>query len=439
MSRRKFLADLAKPPKATAPMTVREGVHGEKVSVLGYGMMRLPTVDGAHANAWAAGASQKAIDQEMVNKQVDYALEHGVNYFDTSPVYCRGESETVTGIALSRHPRSSYFIATKMSNMNSAFRSFEKSRDMFEGSLKALRTDYIDFYLLHTVGGGSDPMKEFASRFLDNGILDWLVEQRKAGRIRNLGFSFHGSPIVWKWMMDHHDQYHWDFAQVQLNYVDWRHAAAVNSRNLNGEFTYGELASRGIPAIIMEPLLGGRLSKFNYTLAEKLIPLDPEASLASWALRFAGFRPKVLTVLSGMTYMEHLEENVAVCSPLKPLTDHELDVLEQAAQAYIADKTIPCNSCDYCMPCPYGLDIPGVLNVWNAAVAEKRLPDNPDDPDFAAKRRRFLAEYSRAIPPMREAERCICCARCVPHCPQRIDIPAEMRRIGDFVERLRFS
>ncbi len=292
---------------------------------------------------------------------------------------------------------------------------------------------------MHNVGGGTDPMAEFSSRFLNNGLLDWLVEQRKAGRIRNLGFSFHGSPVIWKWLMDHHDKYHWDFAQVQLNYVDWRHAAAVSPINLNGEFTYAELSSRGIPMVVMEPLLGGRLAKFNYTLAEKLVPLDPEASLASWAIRFAGFRPKVMCVLSGMTYMPHLEENIAVCSPLKSLTDHELDVLEQAAQAYLADKTIPCNSCDYCMPCPYGLDIPGVINVWNAAVAEKRLPDNPDDPDYAANRRRFLAEYARAIPPLREAERCICCSRCVPHCPQRIDIPAEMRRIGDFVERLRFS
>ncbi len=126
-------------------MTTREGVHGEKVSVLGYGMMRLPTVDGAHANVWDKGASQNAIDQNMVNRQIDYALEHGLNYFDTSPVYCRGESETVTGIALSRHPRSSYFIATKMSNISPSLHSFEKSREMFEGSLKALRTDYIDF------------------------------------------------------------------------------------------------------------------------------------------------------------------------------------------------------------------------------------------------------------------------------------------------------
>ena len=418
-------------------MTVRNGVHGEKVSVLGFGMMRFPTVDGAHANGWAPGASNAKIDQEQVNAQVDYSLAHGLNYFDTSPVYCRGESENVTGIALSRHPRASYFIATKLSNFNPSLRSAEKSRDMFEKSLKALRTDYIDFYLLHSVGGGKDPMAEFSSRFLDNGMLDWLVEQRRIGRIRNLGFSFHGSPIIWKWLMDNHPKYHWDFGQIQLNYVDWRHAAQVNPRNLNGEFAYGELSSRGIPAVIMEPLLGGRLAKFNYSLAEKLVPLNPEASLASWALRFAASPPGVLTVLSGMTYMEHIEENIAVCSPLKPLVKKELDVLEQAAQSYLSDKTIPCNACDYCMPCPYGIDIPGALTVWNAAVAERRLPDDPDDPDFPDKRQRFLAEYSRALPRLREAERCIGCGRCISHCPQRIEIPDEMCRVGDLVERLR--
>ncbi len=414
-------------------MTTRTGRHGETVSLLGYGAMRLPTTDGGSAAGRVGkatpGASSAPIDQDAVNAHIDYALAHGVNYFDTSPAYCMGRSERVLGIALKRHPRDRYFIATKLSNFAERQFSFEASKRLFEDSLKNLGTDYIDFYLLHSVGNGG--FATFSRRYVDNGIIPWLMEQKAKGRIRNIGWSFHGDKAAVDWLLARHDagEYVWDFAQIQMNYVDWRHAKAVNERNLDAEYLYGELDRRGIPVGVMEPLLGGRLAKFNYAVSSKLKGMDPDASLASWAFRFCGTYPRVLTVLSGMTYMKHLEDNVATYSPLKPLTQKELDALEVAARLMLQNKTIPCNLCQYCMPCPYGIDIPGVFETWNTACTDDRLPDNPSSPKYASDRRRFLADYDRAIPDLRQAEHCIGCSRCVSHCPQRIDIPGKMADI----------
>ena len=430
-TRREFFAELARPKSATGAMTVRTGRHGEKVSILGYGAMRLPTVDGGHATGRAGkpgdGFSTADIDQNAVNGHIDYALAHGVNYFDTSPVYCMGRSERVLGIAVSRHPRESYFLATKLSNFNSSYWKFEKAKEMFEASLANLRTDYIDFYLLHSIGNGG--FETFSKRYLENGVLDWLVEQRAAGRIRNLGFSFHGDAKAFEWCIENHAKYKWDFCQIQMNYVDWRHAKAVNDRNLDAKYLYETLAAKDIPVVVMEPLLGGRLARFNYAVASKLKSMDASASLASWAFRFCGTFPKVLTILSGMTYMEHLQENVATFSPLKPLAKKELDTLEVAAQLMLGNKTIPCNLCQYCMPCPYGIDIPGVFDCWNLACTSDCLPDDPTAASYVENRRGFLKRYDAAIPHLRQAEHCIGCGRCVPHCPQRIDIPKRMADI----------
>ena len=419
--------------RATGAMTTRTGRHGEKVSLLGYGAMRLPTTDGGNATGRLgkapAGYSPAPIDQSAVNAHIDYLLEHGVNYFDTSPAYCMGRSEGVLGKALKRHPRDRYFIATKLSNFAERQYSFEASRQLFEDSLKNLETDYVDFYLLHAVGNGG--FSTFKRRYVDNGIIPWLMEQKAKGRIRNIGWSFHGDKAAVDWLLAKHDsgEYVWDFAQIQMNYVDWHHAKEVNDRNLDAEYLYGELDRRGIPIVVMEPLLGGRLAKFNYAVSSKLKGMDPDASLASWAFRFCGTYPRVLTVLSGMTYMKNIEENVATYSPLKPLSQKELDSLEVAARLMLQNKTVPCNLCQYCMPCPYGIDIPGVFDCWNTACTEDRLPDNPTSPSYAANRRRFLADYDREIPDLRQAEHCIGCGRCVPHCPQRIDIPEKMADI----------
>lgn len=409
---------------------------GEKVSILGYGMMRLPVVGGGterdHPDA--------DIDQEMVNRQIDYALEHGLNYIDTSPAYCKGRSERATGIALHRHDRSEYFIATKLSNFSPATWSREASIEMFENSLRELQVDYVDYLLLHGIGIGIDGMAEFYHRYIDNGVLDWLVEQREKGCIRNLGFSYHGDINVFDLALRWHDEgrYHWDFAQIEMNYLDWNYADEINARNTDAVYLYGELRKRNIPATIMEPLLGGRLANVPDNIVAKMKQREPENSVASWAFRFAGTPEGVLTVLSGMTYMENLRENLCTFSPLHPISEEENAFLMEIADDIYNLKTIPCNECNYCMPCPYGINIPAVFSHYNKCIKEGNMPNKGNQhPDYQRARRAFLIGYDRDVPRLRQSNHCIGCGQCVTHCPQRIEIPAEMRRIDKFVEQLK--
>ena len=409
-------------------MTYRFASDGRKVSLLGYGAMRLATVDGKHANGWAAGSSSAAIDQELVNRQVKMLLDGGVNYFDTSPAYCRGESERRLGEALTKsgYNRKDFFIATKLSNFAPRQYPLDEAKKMFANSLKFLQTDYIDFYLLHSIGNGG--FGTFSKRYIENGAADWCLEQREKRTIRNLGFSFHGDPKAFEWCIENHGKYKWDFCQIQMNYVDWRHAKEVNDRNLDAEYLYKTLTDHKIPVVVMEPLLGGRLARYNWALSHELTPRDPSASLAKWAFRFCGTYPNVLTILSGMTRTSDIEENLATFSPLKECSNDDLDALERAAQALLKLKTIPCNSCNYCMPCPYGLDIPAILTFENMLLSSKVPPTA----------REALALYRKMIPEeLRRADHCTGCRRCNPHCPQQIDIPKEIAAIDKMMDELR--
>ena len=396
---------------------------GERVSLLGYGCMRWPTLP-------APEKGGNVIDQDAVNELIDYAMAHGVNYYDTSPVYVQGWSERSTGLALKRHPRDKFFVATKLSNFSNYTR--ENSIAMYRRSFEELQVDYIDYYLLHSIGNGG--IETFRKRYIENGMIDYLMEERKAGRIRNLGFSFHGTKDVFDEVLAMHDRVHWDFVQIQLNYLDWRYASG---NNVNADYLYAELEKRHIPAVIMEPLLGGRLSKVPEHIVARLKQRLPELSVASWAFRFAGTPAGVLTVLSGMTYLEHLQDNLKTYSPLKPVTAEEHEFLQQTADLMKQYPTIPCNDCKYCMPCPYGIDIPGVLVHYNKCVNEGNLPTTSGDPDYRRARRAFLVGYDRSVPRLRQASHCIGCRQCVEHCPQAIDIPAELHRIDDYVERLK--
>ena len=409
-------------------MTSRHTIDGKKVSLLGYGAMRLPAVDGGHANNWLLDASKKDIDQKHFNRQVKHMLEEGVNYFDVAPVYCRGEAEKCLGLALkaSGWKREDYILATKLSNFSPTHWSLDACKKMFADSLKFLQTDYVDNYLLHSIGNGG--FSTFSKRYVENGAADWCAELRAQGKVRNLGFSFHGDKKAWDWCLERHGTYKWDFALIQMNYVDWRHAKQVNDRNVDAKVLYDELAALKIPVVVMEPLLGGRLARYNWSLANELKPLDPEATLASWALRFCGSFDNVMTVLSGMTFDEHIDENIRTFSPLRTCTEKEFAALERAAQAYLACNAIPCNSCNYCMPCPYGLDIPAILTFRNLYLTK----------DEGRKPREILKAYEKMIPEeLRRADHCTGCGRCSPHCPQQIDVPKEIAAIDEVMERLK--
>lgn len=419
--------------KAMGEMTYRNNpTTGDKVSILGFGCMRLPTLSTELSDG-------NNIDQEAVNRQVDYALEHGINYFDTSPAYCKGFSERVMGEALSRHPRDRYYIATKLSNFSPETWSRKNSLAMYHNSFKELKVDYIDYMLLHGIGMGG--MDAFNGRYIDNGILDFLVSERNAGKIRNLGFSYHGDVEVFDNMLKMQDEgkIHWDFVQIQLNYIDWKHAKEVNPRNTDAEYLYSELQKRGIPAVIMEPLLGGRLAQVNEHLVGKYKSLRPDDSIASWAFRFAGTPEGVLTVLSGMTYMEHIQDNLHTYSPLEPCSQAELDMLEAAAQEILHFPTVPCTDCKYCMPCPYGLDIPAIFSHYNKCINEGNVNENTQDPGYREARKAFLVGYDRSVPKLRQANRCIGCGQCKPHCPQGINIPERMVAIDSYVEKLKIN
>lgn len=394
----------------------------DKVSLLGYGCMRLPKKPNPNGRG-------DITDQEMVNRLVDYAIENGVNFFDTSPVY--GDSEVIMGKALSRHPRDKYYISTKLSNFSNY--THENSVLMYKKSFEVLHVDYIDYYVLHSVGSRGD-IKEFYSRYVDNGMVDYLVKEREAGRIRHLGWSFHGSKETFDDMLALHEKYHWDFVIIQLNYIDWKIA---KGSGIGAEYLYTELEKRGIPVIIMEPLLGGRLQKLPDYVVARLKQAAPENSVASWAFRFAGTPKGVLTVMSGMTYMEHLKDNLKTFSPLKPVSEEENDFLLETAGIINSYPTIPCNDCKYCMPCPYGIDIPGVLLHFNKCVNEGNIPESTQDKKYRESRQAFLVGYDRSVPKLRQANHCIGCDQCRKSCPQRINIPRELQRIDEFVEKLK--
>ena len=396
---------------------------GETLGMLGLGCMRLPTLSGA-----SGGFGRNApLDQEAVNAMVDYAIAHGVNYFDTAPAY--GQSEVVTGKALSRHPRESFKIATKISNMNGRA-TLEAGQQMFETSLNNLQVGYIDFLLLHNL----QDINGFNSRFGNNGLFDWLLEQKAKGRIRHIGFSFHGTNDSFPELVDRYD---WDFVQIQLNYVDWKEMSrgwGGSSGNTSAEFLYNYLVGKGIPVLVMEPVKGGQLANVDENIASVMKERHPDLTPAANALTFVGSLPGVMVTLSGMSNMEQLKENVSLFTGFQPFDQKEHDFMLTVADLLKSRGQIPCTACSYCMPCPAGVDIPGNFKIFNSA-SDALLSMDSVDPEKVEKRKDFLKLYNAQAKAIR-ADACIGCNACLRKCPQHISIPQHMQRIRDLAAKI---
>lgn len=369
--------------------------QGEKLSTLGMGAMRLPVVDGDDAR----------IDEAAAAAMVDYAMAHGVNYYDTAWGYHNGNSELVMGRALARYPRESYFLADKFPGYDLS--NMDKVESIFEKQLEKCGVEYFDFYLFHNV------CEMNIDAYLDPkyGIFDYLTAQKKAGRIRHLGFSAHGSYAVMKRFLEAYGS-EMEFCQIQLNYLDWKFQGAKEKVEL--------LQAYNIPVWVMEPLRGGKLASLAPADEEKLQALRPQEGIPAWAFRFLQSIPAVTVTLSGMSNMKQMQANIRTYETEQPLDENEIQTLLNIADAMVGKIALPCTACHYCVShCPQGLDIPNLLALYN----EHCFTDGG-----------FIAPMAlSAVPEDKRPNSCIGCRSCEAVCPQQIRISEAM---ADFARKL---
>lgn len=364
-----------------------------KLSALGFGTMRLPVV---------GNQGDIPIDEEKTAEMVAYALEQGVNYFDTAYGYHAGESEKVIGKVLSKYPRNSYYLATKFPGYDLS--NMDKVESIFEEQLKKCGVDYFDFYLFHNV------YEKNIDYYLDEkyGILDYLLKQKEAGRIKHLGFSVHGRYDTLKRFLEAYGK-HMEFCQIQLNYLDWKLQDAKAKVELLNEWK--------IPIWVMEPLRGGSLANLSEENAGKLKALRPEEEIPAWAFRFLQSVPGVTMVLSGMSNMDQMKANVATYQEDKPLTEEEMNTLMGVTDSML--DILPCTACRYCVThCPQELDIPTLLSMYNELRYANGL---------------ITHMAVDALPEEKKPNACIGCRSCEAVCPQQLKISEAM---ADFVEKL---
>lgn len=367
-----------------------------KLSALGLGTMRLPVT---------SETDDTQIDVEQTERMVEYAIKNGINYFDTAWGYHSGESEKVIGNALSKYPRDSFYLATKFPGYDLS--NMDKVEEIFKKQLKKCKVDYFDFYLFHNV------YEKNIDPYLDEkyGILDYLLKQKENGRIKHLGFSAHGSLEIMKRFLEAYGK-HMEFCQIQLNYLDYKFQDAKAKVELLNEYN--------IPIWVMEPLRGGRLAKLSEEQEKRLKKLRPDENIPAWAFRFLQSIPGVTMVLSGMSSMEQLEENIKTFEKSKPLDEEEKKVLFEIVDEMLNKKVLPCTACRYCTShCPMGLNIPHLLSLYNEHI-------------FTGGG--FIAPMAiSALPENKRPSACIGCRSCEKVCPQQIKISETMR---DFAKLL---
>lgn len=358
---------------------------GKEISRLGYGGMRFPK-------------NGDEVDMDAAVQLLRKAYEMGINYFDTAMVYHKGESEKIFGKAFEPYPRDSYLIADKMSIWLCSDEEDMKAR--FYNQLKTLKTDYIDFYLVHSLN------RNHYKKVKDLHCVEFLQQMKQEGKIKHLGFSFHDTYQVFTRILN---DYTWDFVQIQLNYLDWH--------NQGAEQLYRELERRNLPVMVMEPVRGGYLATIDSERAKPFLELEPQRSIASWAIRWVESLPQVAVVLSGMSDLQQLEDNVATMTNFEPMNEQELAAIDRVVEEIRKVNEIPCTGCRYCMDCPMGVDIPEIFSIYSQYK-------------IFGKEKAFVEDYEEVVEHGNGAEHCVRCMACTTKCPQMIAIPDKLEMIA---------
>ena len=361
------------------------------ISVIGFGAMRLPQKDGEP-------------DIEKTQEMVDYAMEHGINYYDTAWFYHGGKSELAVGEVMKKYPRNSYYLADKM-----PLRILKDKSEViptFEEQLKKCRTDYFDFYLAHNIN------KTEWKTLKECNVYEQLLQKKQEGKIKYLGFSIHDTPELLEEVVN---TYKWDFVQLPINPIDWK--------TVDAKRQYEIATKAGLPVVVMNPLKGGQLSTLSEKAVEILKSANPDVSPSSWSLRYSASLPNVFVVLSGMTELEHVTDNVKTFTDFKPLTANEQKILDDAIAAYNASGAISCTYCQYCTGCPVGIDIPKNFLMYNQYKSTNRKD-------------RFVLAYE-SIKEESRADKCINCGICKTKCPQKLDIPNLLKDVADLYKELK--
>jgi predicted aldo/keto reductase-like oxidoreductase len=360
------------------------------VSLLGFGCMRFPMKDGE-------------VDLELSKEMIDYAVSNGVNYIDTAWPYHGGKSELIVKEIIKDYDRESFFLADKLPLWE--VKTKEDIDRIFHEQLDKCGVEYFDFYLIHAVN------KQRYDQTVELNVIEQLEQYRSEGKIRNIGFSFHDDLETFKkWV----DLYDWDFCQIQLNYMDTEHQ--------QGQVGYDILTEKGIPVIIMEPVKGGSLVKFNDNIESLMKTERPNDSIASWGFKWIGSLPNVKVILSGMSTMDQVVDNVNTFTDFEPMSDKELKIVETVKQEILALSKVDCTSCNYCMPCPHGVNIPGNFRLYNA----HSMYQNDKHTKWSVEN---LEKQGAS------ADVCIECGECLDKCPQQIEIPTELANFDEYLKQ----